>query len=854
MKRLMFLLFGMCFFITVLFGYEVKIDKSLPLEKINQSFSKTFGDSKDDESKAIIEADNGYIITGYTESFGAGDRDVWVIKIDKNGNKIWDKTFGGSDWDEVKAIIKADNEYIIAGNTESFGEGKDDAWIIKIDKNGNKIWDKTFGGRDYDYANAIIKADNGYVIAGNTESFGEGGRDVWVIKIDKNGNKIWDKTFGDNKSNWANAIIEADNGYIIAGYTESFGAGDYDAWVIKIDKNGNKIWDKTFRSSKYDGADEIIKADNGYIITGTTNSFGAGAKDAWIIKIDKNGNKIWDKTFGGNEADEANEIIKADNGYIIAGYTESFGAGDYDAWVIKIDKNGNKIWDKTFGGSDWDEAKAIIKADNGYIIAGYTNSFGAGGRDAWIIKIKEITLNSIIKDYIKEKINSIPKPPKEKKIVKGEFETTKEFQERVKREKIRIKKELKEYPKKVAQTIKKAKKEAIKFALEKLWGKPIIENLRYDADNQYFIGKLRFENKNFQKKIAIKVPLKMARSFKRNFSSLKPRAVFEYNGKSVTLKKIIVPYYHKQYLAQFTNYNLSDTKVAVNLSTKFDAINTSFSTDIKVDKPEVSSLDVSKLRDFNELDRELAKIKPAKIDNRKWLFVIGIEQYRFTDNIKYARRTALMFKKVMQKSLGIDESHTFTMIDDKATSAIIKMKFQKMLRRVKKGDTVYFYYNGHGIPAANKNFEPYMLADDVAPDYVTYDNFFSLKNIYSKLSQSRAKKVIAFVDSCFSGVTDGKSILKGVAATKLKPKSVKFNKHKMVVLIAGKSYQYSNGYDKKGYRLFSYYVMKNILNGDRNIRKLYLDTKRMTYKTSLEEYGDLRVQEPTIEGNFKTGL
>jgi hypothetical protein len=854
MKRLMFLLFGICFFITVLFGYEVKIDKSLPLEKVKQVFSKTFGGSKDDEANAIIKADNGYIITGYTESFGAGDRDVWIIKIDKNGNKIWDKTFGGSGWDDADAIIKVNNGYIIVGYTDSFGEGKGDAWVIKIDKNGNKIWDKTFGGSRFDEANAIIKADNGYIIVGDTDSFGEGKGDVWVIKIDKNGNKIWNKSFGGTDYDGAKAIIKADDGYIIVGSTYSFGAGRVDAWVIKIDKNGNKIWDKTFGGSGWDDADAIIKVNNGYIIVGYTDSFGAGYRDAWIIKIDKNGNKIWDKTFGGSSYDEAKAIIKADNGYIIVGDTNSFGEGKGDAWVIKIDKNGNKIWDKTFGGSSYDEANAIIKADNGYIIAGYTESFGAGKKDVWIIKIEKHTLNDVMKNYIKEKVNSIPKPPKEKKIVKGEFETTKEFQERVKREKIRIKKELKEYPKKVVQTIKNSKREAIKFALEKLWGKPIIENLRYDADNGYFIGKLRFENKNFQKKIAIKVPLKMARSFKRNFSSLKPRAVFEYNGKSVTLKKIIVPYYHKQYLAQFTNYNLSDTKVAVNLSTKFDAINTSFSTDIKVDKPEVSSLDVSKLRDFNELDRELAKIKPAKIDNRKWLFVIGIEQYRFTDNIKYARRTALMFKKVMQKSLGIDESHTFTMIDDKATSAIIKMKFQKMLRRVKKGDTIYFYYNGHGIPAANKNFEPYMLADDVAPDYVTYDNFFSLKNIYSKLSQSRAKKVIAFVDSCFSGVTDGKSILKGVAATKLKPKSVKFNKHKMVVLIAGKSYQYSNGYDKKGYRLFSYYVMKNILNGDRNIRKLYLDTKRMTYKTSLEEYGDLRVQEPTIEGNFKTGL
>jgi hypothetical protein len=561
MKRLMFLLFGMCFFITVLFGYEVKIDKSLPLKiKVKQVFSKTFGGSKWDGANAIIKADNGYIITGDTYSFVEGDIDAWIIKIDKNGNKIWDKTFGGEYSDEANAIIKADNGYIIAGTTYSFGAGKDDVWVIKIDKNGNKIWDKTFGGRNFDTAKAIIKADNGYVIAGYTDSFGAGDRDAWVIKIDKNGNKIWDKTFGGEYSDEANAIIKADNGYIIAGYTESFGAGAGDAWVIKIDKNGNKIWDKTFGGNEEDKANAIIKADNGYVIAGYTESFGAGAGDAWVIKIDKNGNKIWDKTFGGRDYDYANAIVKADNGYIIAGYTYSFGAGDRDAWIIKIDKNGNKIWDKTFGGNKFNEADVIIKADNGYIIAGITKSFGAGNYDAWVIKIEKPTLNNIIKNYIKEKIDSIPKPSKEKKIVKGEFETTKEFQERVKREKIRIKKELKEYQKKVAQTIKKAKKEAIKVALEKLWGKPIIENLRYDADNQYFIGKLRFENKNFHKKVAIKVPLKIARSFKRNFSSLKSKAVFEYNGKSVTLKKIIVPYYHKQYLAQFTNYNLSDTK------------------------------------------------------------------------------------------------------------------------------------------------------------------------------------------------------------------------------------------------------------------------------------------------------
>jgi predicted secreted protein len=256
---------------------------------------------------------------------------------------------GGSDWDEVKAIIKADNGYIIVGDTYSFGEGKGDAWVIKIDKNGNKIWDKTFGGSKNDEANAIIKADNGYIIVGDTDDsfFGVGSVDAWVIKIDKNGNKIWDKTFGGSKYDEADAIIKADNGYIIAGYTESFGAGNYDTWVIKIDKNGNKIWDKTFGGRKDDEADAIIKVNNGYIIAGYTDSFGAGDRDVWVIKIDKNGNKIWDKTFGGTYYDDAYAIIKADNGYIIVGDTDDsfFGVGSVDAWIIKIDKNGNKIWD-----------------------------------------------------------------------------------------------------------------------------------------------------------------------------------------------------------------------------------------------------------------------------------------------------------------------------------------------------------------------------------------------------------------------------------------------------------------------------------------------------------------------------
>ncbi|MBL0708253.1 MAG: caspase family protein [Sulfurimonas sp.] len=455
---------------------------------------------------------------------------------------------------------------------------------------------------------------------------------------------------------------------------------------------------------------------------------------------------------------------------------------------------------------------------------------------------------------IKKELRSIPKPPANLKLTRGEFETTKEFESRVKRVKAKQKKEIVKYNTKVQIATDKAQKKAIKKALQYTWGKPILSKLKYDADNGYFVARLTFENKkSFDKKVAIKVKRKYARDFKSKFSTLKPQAIFDYDGQSVSLKDIKVPYKSMSFLAQFTDMSVDDTRVAVNISNEFDTPKAT-KTKITVAKNSMSNFDASKLTDYKVLDRLLAKSSQKGVDSTKWLFVVGIEQYEFTDNINYAQRSATMFKKVMKKKLGIKESNCYTMINGGATQAKIKTNLKKMLRRVKTGDTIYFYYNGHGVPVPNKKYEPYMLTSDTEPDFVGDEDFFALKNIYGKLSASKAKKVVAVVDSCFSGVTDGKSVLKGVAATKMKPRLVNFDKDKMVVLAAGKGHQYSNGYDKKGYRLFSFYIMKNILEGKEDVRSLYKSTKKETYQTSLEEYGDSRTQEPTVDGNFRMKL
>ena len=365
-------------------------------EEENNSWEKTYGGSERDVALSIVQTkDDGYAVSGFTRSKGKGKSDAWILKLNETGNIIWDKLYGRSENDVANSIIQTkDGGFAISGYTIFKDLGEADLFILKLDEAGNKIWDKIFFGRNWDTAYTIIETkDEAFIIVGYTWSKGAGKSDAWVIKLDSNGNMLWNKTFGGDENDEAHSIIQTEEGnFVIAGKTKSKGKGKWDAWIIKLDEQGNIDWDNTFGGSEDDCAYAITETkDGGYVFSGYTMSEGNGKEDVLVVKLDDEGNILWNKTFGGIHEDIAKSLVKEENGdFIIAGETKSIGAGKWDAWIIKLDEKGQSKWVKTIGGQSWDSISSIIKTkDKEYIAVGWTMSKGAGEADAWVIKLDE---------------------------------------------------------------------------------------------------------------------------------------------------------------------------------------------------------------------------------------------------------------------------------------------------------------------------------------------------------------------------------------------------------------------------------------------------------------------------------
>jgi hypothetical protein len=358
------------------------------------AWARTYGGASSDMLSSIQQTtDGGFVVAGYTKYFGAALPYLWILKLDASGNIAWEKAYvGAAGANSIQQTT--DGGYVVAGDTGFMGPVY--CLVLKLDVSGVIQWQKYYGGNEFFGHDYPIQqtTDGGYVVAGYSASFSGGNNDdFWVFKLDASGNVSWQKTYGGASYDYAYSIQQTlDGGFVVAGITDSFGAGGYDAWVLKLDSFGNVVWQKTYGGGSGDHADSIQQTtDGGYIVAGWTSSFGAGGSDIWVLRLDVLGNIAWQKTYGEAGSDGLYPVDirqTTDGGFVVAGCTTSFGAGNWDFWVLKLYASGNVTWQKTYGGAGLDTARSIQQtADGGYVVAGHTDSFGAGNWDFWVLKL-----------------------------------------------------------------------------------------------------------------------------------------------------------------------------------------------------------------------------------------------------------------------------------------------------------------------------------------------------------------------------------------------------------------------------------------------------------------------------------
>ena len=357
------------------------------------TWERTFGGRSVDAARAVLPArEGGFLLVGHTSSEGAGKNDGWAIRLDGRGNKLGERTFGGNYDDLFNAAVAApEGGFLLVGYTESRGVGKSDGWAIRLDGRGNKLWERTFGGKKYDvFAAAVAAPEGGFLLVGYSRSEGAGKADAWAIRLDEKGGRLWKRTFGGSSWDEANAVAAtADGGFLLAGGASSMGAGKSDGWAIRLDGKGRKLWERAFGGIYGDVFEAAVATkEGGFLLAGYSSSKGAGITEAWAIRLDGQGNKLWERTFGGSGADRAIAVATtADGGFLLAG-TKILLGRVHDAMVIRLDWKGRKLWERTFGGSKWDSAEGVVStADGGFILAGSTGSKGVGRTDLWALKL-----------------------------------------------------------------------------------------------------------------------------------------------------------------------------------------------------------------------------------------------------------------------------------------------------------------------------------------------------------------------------------------------------------------------------------------------------------------------------------
>ncbi|MBU0520260.1 T9SS type A sorting domain-containing protein [bacterium] len=314
----------------------------------NERWSRTYGGDNSDYGYCVQQiTDGGYIITGMTQIGGSyWGPDVYLVKTDVLGNELWYRTFGGTDADWGYSVQQTfDGGYIIVGHTESFGAGNEDIYLIKTNYLGAEDWSHTFGGSGYDRGFSVQQtADSGFVFTGEYYDYNFNRFYVRLIKVNRWGAEVWSRSFGGGFNQGGYCVQQTtDGGFIVAGYISPYSPGYQNIYLIKTDESGDDLWSQVIGESSCDEGYSVQQtSDGGYIIAGSTVS--NNNNNVYLVKTDGSGNELWSQMFGGSDHERGYSVQQTeDGGYIVAGVTTSLGAGNEDVYLIRVDSEGTIV-------------------------------------------------------------------------------------------------------------------------------------------------------------------------------------------------------------------------------------------------------------------------------------------------------------------------------------------------------------------------------------------------------------------------------------------------------------------------------------------------------------------------------
>jgi hypothetical protein len=358
------------------------------------AWEKSFGSGNDEEAfYAAPSPDGGIIVCGYTMSEGQGKKDIWVMKLSENGEKLWDYTYGGPGDDIAYCFTFGKfGEIILAGTTDSWGKGKLDGLIMAIDQRGRELWKQTYGGPDNDILKRIFPlTDSTWISFGETNSWGSGKTDILLLQTDSTAKLIRKKALGGKKAEkFGDVYLMPDTTYTIIGSTRSFTNGVFDVWFIRVDSFGRTKGKKNFGRLRFEYGNGIIPTpDEGYIIAGASNTESQGLFDGWALKINRDLFEEWVMQTGQKKDEHYINVFSHKRAYMLAGNTQSYGSGGWDMWLTGLGAKGEILWNEQIGNEGHDFINFIMQTENGYSACGYTTSSSAGGKDFWVVKLKQ---------------------------------------------------------------------------------------------------------------------------------------------------------------------------------------------------------------------------------------------------------------------------------------------------------------------------------------------------------------------------------------------------------------------------------------------------------------------------------